>query len=55
MLFLHGFRAPSSSSSSASERDCDLAVFGSRFWIYGRSGDGTGREGKASGMKDELT
>jgi hypothetical protein len=33
----------------------DLAVFGSRFWIYGRSSDGTGEEGGASGMEDELT
>jgi hypothetical protein len=33
----------------------DLAAFGSRFWIYGRSGDGTGEEGGASGMEDEMT
>jgi hypothetical protein len=33
----------------------DLAAFGSRFWIYGRSGDRTGGEGKASGVEDELT
>jgi hypothetical protein len=27
----------------------------SRFWIYGCNGDGTGGEGGASDMEDELT
>jgi hypothetical protein len=33
----------------------ELAAFGSRFWICGHDGDGTGGEGGASGVEDELT
>jgi hypothetical protein len=32
-----------------------LRMSGSRFWIYGRSGDGTSGDGRASDMEDELT
>jgi hypothetical protein len=32
-----------------------LCMSRSRFWIYGRSGDGTSGDGGASDMEDELT
>jgi hypothetical protein len=69
VLLLHGPHAPSSSSSSAIECSCGvwggvgaarsggdvLRMSRSRFLIYGRNGDGTGGEGGASDMEDELT